>query len=49
MDCGQKEIKKTDERILVIVGAQHSAGFQQFILDDKNFEKVELEKILIGN
>lgn len=42
----QKQIEKTDERILVIVGGQHSAGFQDFIRDDKNIEKVELETIL---
>ena len=42
----QKQIDKTDERILVIVGGQHSAGFQDFIRDDKNLEKVELETIL---
>lgn len=42
----QKQIKKTDERILVIVGGQHSAGFKDFIRDDKNLEKVELETIL---
>lgn len=42
----QKQIDKTDERILVIVGGQHSAGFRDFIRDDKNFEKVELETIL---
>ena len=42
----QKQIDKTDERILVIVGGQHSAGFRDFIRDDKNLEKVELETIL---
>ena len=42
----QKQIDKTDERILVIVGGQHSAGFRDFIRDDKNVEKVELEAIL---
>ena len=42
----QKQIDKTDERILVIVGGQHSAGFRDFIRDDKNIEKVELETIL---
>lgn len=42
----QKQIEKSDERILVLVGAQHSAGFQDFIRDDKNVEKVELEMIL---
>lgn len=42
----QKQIEKTDERILVIVGGQHSAGFKDFIRDDKNLEKVELETIL---
>lgn len=42
----QKQIDKTNERILVIVGGQHSAGFRDFIRDDKNFEKVELETIL---
>lgn len=42
----QKQIEKSDERILVIVGGQHSAGFRDFIRDDNNFEKVELETIL---
>ena len=42
----QKQIEKTDERILVIVGGQHSAGFRDFIRDDKNLEKVELETIM---
>lgn len=42
----QKQINKTDERILVIVGGQHSAGFRDFIRDDKNLEKIELETIL---
>src|SRR5690554_1405732 len=42
----QKQIDKTNERILVIVGGQHSAGFRDFIRDDKNLEKVELETIL---
>jgi len=42
----QKQIKKTDERILVLVGAQHAAGFKDFIRDDKNLESVELESIL---
>lgn len=42
----QKQIDKTDERILVIVGGQHSAAFRDFIRDDKNLEKVELETIL---
>lgn len=42
----QKQIDKTNERILIIVGGQHSAGFRDFIRDDKNLEKVELETIL---
>ena len=42
----QKQIDKTDERILVIVGGQHSAAFRDLIRDDKNLEKVELETIL---
>ncbi len=42
----QKQVEKADERILVIVGGQHSAGFRDFIRDDKNFEQVELETIL---
>ncbi len=42
----QKQIEKADERILVIVGGQHSAGFRDFIRDDKNLEKVELENVL---
>ncbi|WP_153795806.1 DUF5694 domain-containing protein [Foetidibacter luteolus] len=42
----QKQIEKTGERILVIVGGQHSAGFRDFIRDDKNVEKVELETVL---
>lgn len=42
----QKQIDKIDERILVIVGGQHSAAFRDFIRDDKNLEKVELETIL---
>lgn len=42
----QKQVEKTDERILVIVGAQHSAGFKEFIENDRNFEQIELTKIL---
>jgi|SRR5690606_1113766 len=42
----QKQIEKTNERIVVIVGAQHSAGFRDFIRDDKNFEDINLETIL---
>ncbi len=42
----QKQIKKTDERILVIVGGQHSAGFKDFIRNDKNFEQLDLENVL---
>ena len=42
----QKQIEKTNERILVIVGSQHSAGFKDFIRDDKNIEEVNLETIL---
>lgn len=42
----QKQINKTDERILVIVGGQHSAGFQDLIRDDKNINRVEIETIL---
>ena len=42
----QKQINSTDERILVIVGGQHAAGFRDFIRDDKNLEKVELETII---
>lgn len=42
----QKQIEKTNERIVVIVGGQHSAGFRDFIRDDKNLEEVNLETIL---
>ena len=42
----QKQINKTDERILVIVGGQHAAGFKDFVRDDKNLEKVDLESVL---
>jgi hypothetical protein len=42
----QKQIDKTDERILVIVGGQHAAGFRDFIRDDKNLENTALETIL---
>ncbi len=42
----QKQINKTDERILVIVGGQHAAGFRDFVRDDKNLEKVDLESVL---
>ena len=45
----QKQIENSGERILVIVGAQHSAGFNPFIALDSNFEKVELHKILNKN
>lgn len=42
----QKQLNKEDERIVVIVGGQHSAGFRDFIRDDKNVERIELEEIL---
>lgn len=42
----QKQIEKEDERILVIVGAQHSAGFKEFISSDRNIEQIELNTIL---
>lgn len=42
----QKQIEKTDERILVIVGAQHAAGFKEFIVNDRNMQQVELSTIL---
>lgn len=42
----KKQIEKTDERILVIVGGQHSTGFKDLIRDDKNIEGVELETVL---
>lgn len=42
----QKKINKENERILVIVGAQHAAGFREFIQNDKNIERVELPTIL---
>lgn len=42
----KKQIEKTDERILVSVGGQHSAGFKDLIRDDKNIEGVELETVL---
>ncbi len=42
----QRQVEKTDERILVIVGGQHSAAFRDFIRDDKHFERVELDRIL---
>lgn len=42
----QKQIEKTDERIIVRFGGQHSAGFRDFRRDDKSLQKVELETIL---
>ena len=42
----QKQIKKTDERILVIVGAQHSAGFKEFISNDRNIEQIDPNSII---
>ncbi|MDM1503736.1 hypothetical protein HX071_16280 [Myroides marinus] len=42
----QKQLNKENERIVVIVGGQHSAGFRDFIRDDKNVERIELEEIL---
>lgn len=42
----QKQIEKNGERILVIVGAQHSAGFKEFISSDRNIEQIELNTIL---
>jgi len=42
----QKQLEKTDERIIVIVGAQHAAGFSEFITNDKNIENVELKTIV---
>jgi len=42
----QKQIEKTDERILIIVGAQHAAGFKEFIVNHRNMQQVELNTIL---
>ncbi|WP_158960858.1 DUF5694 domain-containing protein [Myroides fluvii] len=42
----QKQLEKTDERILVLVGAQHAAGFSEFISNDKNIENVELKTLV---
>lgn len=42
----QKQIDKNNERILVIVGAQHSAGMREFIRNDNNIEEIKIEEVL---
>lgn len=42
----QKQIEKTDERILVIVGSQHSSGFRDFMKYDKSLKEIPLETVL---
>lgn len=42
----QKQVEKTGERILVLVGGQHSAAFRDFIKNDKDIEEVELDTVL---
>lgn len=42
----QKQLDKSDERIVVIVGGQHSAGIREFVKHDKALEEVELPNIL---
>lgn len=42
----QKQLEKSDERILVIVGAQHAAGFKELIANDRNIEQIELKTLL---
>lgn len=34
----QKQVEQNNERILVIVGAQHAAAFQEFSANDNNVE-----------
>jgi hypothetical protein len=42
----QKQVAPHNERILVLVGSQHAAGFRDFIRDDKNVENVPVASVL---
>lgn len=42
----QNQCNQSDERILVLVGAQHAAGIKPFIKDDSNFQLVDMENII---